>query len=176
MQRRCYLKTRPGDRSCSAFQPNLPDCKSDQQDRRLNSWVGSIHCSSRMGARRMFVRNAWYVAAALAEIGDKPLARTILNEPIVLFKNGRGEICALEDRCCHRGAPLALGEPTEAGIRCGYHGMEFNREGACTFIPGQTIIPKRARVKSYPVVAKTDYVWIWTGQAEKADPAEIADY
>ena len=32
----------------------------------------------------MFVRNAWYVAAAIAEISDKPLARTILNEPIVL--------------------------------------------------------------------------------------------
>src|SRR5690242_16775843 len=88
----------------------------------------------------MFVRNAWYVAAAIAEIDDKPLARTILNEPIVIFKNGRGEICALEDRCCHRGAPLALGDPTETGIRCGYHGMEFNREGVCTFIPGQTII------------------------------------
>ena len=29
----------------------------------------------------MFVRNAWYVAAACAEIGNKPLARTILNEP-----------------------------------------------------------------------------------------------
>ena len=124
----------------------------------------------------MFVRNAWYVAAAIAEIGDKPLARTILNEPIVLFKNGRGEMCALEDRCCHRGAPLALGDPTEAGIRCGYHGMEFNREGVCTFIPGQTIIPKCARVKSYPAVAKTDYVWIWMGEADKANPAAIADY
>ena len=115
----------------------------------------------------MFVRNAWYVAAAIAEISDKPLARTILNEPIVLFKNGRGEICALEDRCCHRGAPLALGDPTEAGIRCGYHGMEFNRDGVCTFIPGQTIIPKRARVKSYPAVAKTDYVWIWMGRVRQ---------
>jgi vanillate O-demethylase monooxygenase subunit len=101
----------------------------------------------------MFVRNAWYVAAATAEIGDKPLARTLLNEPIVLFKNGRGEICALEDRCCHRGAPLSLGHPTEIGIRCGYHGMAFNRDGVCVEIPGQTIIPKRARVKSYPAVA-----------------------
>ena len=124
----------------------------------------------------MFVHNAWYVAAAISEINSKPLARTILNEPIVIFKNGRGEICALEDRCCHRGAPLALGDPTEVGIRCGYHGMEFNREGVCTFIPGQTTIPKRARVKSYPVLAKTDYVWIWTGQADKADSVSIVDY
>lgn len=49
----------------------------------------------------MFVRNAWYVAATQNEVADQLLARTILNEPIVLFKNGQGEICALEDRC-HR--------------------------------------------------------------------------
>src|SRR3954447_8619635 len=108
-----------------------------------------------MGARSMFVRHAWYVAAAIAEIGDKPLARTILNEPIVLFRNGRGEICALEDRCCHRGAPLALGDPTEAGIRCGYHGMEFTREGVCTLIPGRPTFPRGRRVKPSPAWGKT---------------------
>ena len=124
----------------------------------------------------MFVRNAWYVAATREEIADKPLARTLLNEPVVLFKNGRGELGALEDRCCHRGAPLSLGHATESGIRCGYHGMEFGGDGICVAIPGQSIIPKRARVKSYPVAAKGDYVWIWMGQAERADASQIVDY
>jgi phenylpropionate dioxygenase-like ring-hydroxylating dioxygenase large terminal subunit len=124
----------------------------------------------------MFVRNAWYVAATQNEVADKLLARTILNEPIVLFINGQGEICALEDRCCHRGAPLSLGNATEAGIRCGYHGMEFNRAGACVAIPGQTTIPKRAKVKSYPVVSQGDYIWIWMGPAELADLAAIVNY
>jgi vanillate O-demethylase monooxygenase subunit len=124
----------------------------------------------------MFVRNAWYVAATRNEVADKLLARTILNEPVVLFKNGQGEICALEDRCCHRGAPLSLGNATETGIRCGYHGMEFNREGACVAIPGQTTIPKRAKVKSYPVISQGDYIWIWMGPAELADPLAIVQY
>jgi phenylpropionate dioxygenase-like ring-hydroxylating dioxygenase large terminal subunit len=124
----------------------------------------------------MFVRNAWYIAATEQEVSDKPLVRTIMNEPIVLFRNERGEIAALEDRCCHRGAPLSLGNITEVGIRCGYHGMEFNNNGICVDIPGQTIIPKRARVRSYPVALKGDYVWIWTGQADKADSAAIVDY
>jgi len=124
----------------------------------------------------MFVRNAWYVAAAAEEITGKPLARTLLNEPVVIFRNGRGEIAALEDRCCHRGAPLSLGNATERGIRCGYHGLEFDREGMCIEIPGQRVIPKQARVASYPVFLKADYVWIWMGQADKADPSEIVDY
>lgn len=124
----------------------------------------------------MYVRNAWYVAAATEEITERPLARTLLNEPVVIFRYGQGQIAALEDRCCHRGAPLSLGNPTERGIRCGYHGMEFDREGVCIEIPGQQVIPKRARVTSYPVVQKGDYVWIWMGQADKANPAEIVDY
>src|SRR5690606_18129168 len=89
----------------------------------------------------MFVRNAWYVAATRQEVSNKPLARTLLNEPVVLFLNGQAEICALEDRCCHRGAPLSLGEVTSAGVRCGYHGMEFDRSGRCVDIPGQERIP-----------------------------------
>ena len=49
----------------------------------------------------MSVRNAWYVAAWEMEIGAAPLARTILNEPVVMFRTSDG-IAALEDRCCHR--------------------------------------------------------------------------
>jgi vanillate O-demethylase monooxygenase subunit len=125
----------------------------------------------------MFLRNAWYVAAAGDEITDRPLARTILNEPVVLFRNGNGAICALEDRCCHRGAPLSLGEVTADGLRCGYHGMEFNSRGICIDIPGNRgRIPDRAKVASYPVFEKTDYVWIWMGDAAKADPATIIEY
>jgi phenylpropionate dioxygenase-like ring-hydroxylating dioxygenase large terminal subunit len=124
----------------------------------------------------MFVRNAWYIAATRDEITDRPFARTIMNKPIVFVRTGRGEICALEDRCCHRGAPLSLGEATEAGIRCGYHGMEFAPDGRCILIPGQTNIPKRARVRSYPITSKGDYHWIWMGDAQKADPADIVDY
>jgi vanillate O-demethylase monooxygenase subunit len=46
----------------------------------------------------MFVRNAWYVAAAREEISEKPLARTLLNDPVVIFRYGEGQIAALEDR------------------------------------------------------------------------------
>jgi phenylpropionate dioxygenase-like ring-hydroxylating dioxygenase large terminal subunit len=124
----------------------------------------------------MFIRNAWYIAAMRHEVSEKPFARTIMNEPIVLVQNGLGELFALEDRCCHRGAPLSLGHATTAGIRCDYHGMEFAADGKCISIPGQTNIPQRAKVKSYPLQSRGDYVWIWMGDADKADPAAIIDY
>ena len=124
----------------------------------------------------MFLRNAWYVAAWGHEIKDSVLPRTLLNDPVVLFRDRAGKAHALEDRCCHRGAPLALGEVVEQGLRCGYHGLVFNGDGVCVEVPGQTQIPASARVRSYPVVEKDEFVWIWMGDAAKADASQIIDY
>ena len=58
----------------------------------------------------MWIKNAWYVAGWGHEItGDKPMARTLLNEPVVMYRKQDGGIVALEDRCCHRLAPLSIG-------------------------------------------------------------------
>jgi vanillate O-demethylase monooxygenase subunit len=124
----------------------------------------------------MYLRNAWYVAAWGHEVKDGVLARRLLNEPIVLFRDGSGRVRALEDRCCHRGAPLSIGELVPEGIRCGYHSLTFNGDGVCVNVPGQTHIPDNARVKSYPVAEKDEFVWVWMGDADKASTDLILDY
>jgi vanillate O-demethylase monooxygenase subunit len=123
----------------------------------------------------MFVRNAWYIAAWDDELADQPLARRICDEPIVLFRDGAGKAAAIADRCCHRGTPLSLGEIVEHGLRCGYHGMVFDGSGRCVHIPGQDKIPDKAVVPSYPLVERDHFLWIWMGEAAKADPARIVD-
>jgi len=92
----------------------------------------------------MLLRNAWYIGAWADELGDKPLARRICGDPIVLFRDGSGKAAALTDRCCHRAAPLHLGSLVEAGIQCGYHGLVFDANGRCVTIPGQKLIPRDA--------------------------------
>jgi phenylpropionate dioxygenase-like ring-hydroxylating dioxygenase large terminal subunit len=89
----------------------------------------------------MYLMNAWYVAAWSNEITGKPLARTILDEPIVMYRGANNRIAALEDRCCHRGMPLSEGEVFGDNIRCEYHGMLFDGAGRCVDIPGQAKIP-----------------------------------
>src|SRR5215471_15633599 len=84
----------------------------------------------------MLLRNAWYIGAWADELGDKPLARRICGEPVVLFRDGSGKAAALVDRCCHRAAPLHLGILVEPGIQCGYHGLVFDTTGRCVAIPG----------------------------------------
>lgn len=102
----------------------------------------------------MFIRNAWYIAAWAHEITDKPIARRLLDEPVVLFRDREGKAGALVDRCCHRAAPLSLGQVTDAGLECGYHGLTFDCAGRCVRIPGQERIPQKAGVRSFPLVEK----------------------
>ena len=124
----------------------------------------------------MIVTNAWYVAAWGDEITEKPIPRRICNEPVVLYRTLDGQAVALQDSCCHRGAPLSLGTVIEKGIRCNYHGLIFGSDGACVEVPNQDMIPKKARVRNYPLVEKDQMLWIWIGDAEKADEKMIPDY
>ena len=123
----------------------------------------------------MFLRNGWYTALWSNELKDKPIAKTLLNEKIVLFRNARGDVGALEDCCCHRAAPLSLGEIAGDYLACGYHGLKFDVNGKCVELPDGNQVPSGAKVRSYPVAEKWNVVWIWMGDPAKADPGKIPD-
>ncbi len=124
----------------------------------------------------MFARNCWYVAAEAAEVGQAPLGRLILGEAVVLYRTSQGRAVALEDRCCHKRAPLHRGRVTGDCIACGYHGFEFDPSGACVRVPGLDQVPAHTRVRSYPLVERYRYLWIWMGPAAEADPETIPDF
>jgi vanillate O-demethylase monooxygenase subunit len=124
----------------------------------------------------MFLKNSWYVAANDHEIGRKPLARMLLNEPVVMFRKEDGTVVALEDRCVHRHLPLSMGKLVGDRLQCHYHGLQYDGSGTCVRIPGQDMIPPNARVRSYPVVERYHWVWIWMGDPSLADPAKIVDF
>ncbi len=122
----------------------------------------------------MFIRNLWYVAAFSGDIEPgKQIGRKYLGDSVVVFRTASGEIGALEDRCSHRAMPLSVGHVDGEIIRCCYHGVEFDKSGACVRIPNQGRIPAAANVRSYPVSEKDGLIWIWMGAPELADPATI---
>jgi phenylpropionate dioxygenase-like ring-hydroxylating dioxygenase large terminal subunit len=122
------------------------------------------------------LRNQWYCAAFGHELTDQPLARTLLNEPIVLYRKADGAPVAFEDRCCHRRAPLSRGKVEGDNLRCGYHGLLYDPSGAAIWAPGQDKLPPGARVRAYPIVQKHGWVWIWMGDPALADPATAPAY
>ena len=121
----------------------------------------------------MFLRNAWYIAAWDRELTDSPMGVTMLGEKIVLYRKMDKTAAALEDACPHRKLPLSLGRIKGDHIECGYHGLTFDCSGKCVKVPGSAHIPKTAVVRSYPVEERYGLLWIWMGEAEKADPQTI---
>src|SRR5262249_42338861 len=124
----------------------------------------------------MFLKNCWYVAAIDDELIDgKLLSRTLLGQPVLLYRGESGQPFALNDRCPHRGALLSRGRLEGDAVRCMYHGIKFDGSGKCVQIPGQDMIPPKLRVPGYPVAQRGPFIWIWMGDAAKADPGLIVD-
>jgi phenylpropionate dioxygenase-like ring-hydroxylating dioxygenase large terminal subunit len=123
----------------------------------------------------MFLRQYWYVIAWDHEIPEDGLfSRTVLGEPILVYRTAGG-LTALEDRCCHRLAPLSAGRKEGDCVRCGYHGLKFDASGRCVEIPGSDRVPAAARVRRYPVALRNRWVFVWMGDPARADPALLPD-
>jgi phenylpropionate dioxygenase-like ring-hydroxylating dioxygenase large terminal subunit len=115
----------------------------------------------------------WYIACRSRELGKRPIARTILDRPIVLFRGADGRPAALVDRCAHRNAPLSAGRRVGSLLECAYHGWQYDAAGICRSVPALRGEPDaRARgVAAYPVVEQQGYVWVFCqAGAEPAEP------
>jgi phenylpropionate dioxygenase-like ring-hydroxylating dioxygenase large terminal subunit len=124
----------------------------------------------------VFIRNAWYVVAwDLEVLADNILERTVLGESVIIYRTSDGKPVVMENRCCHRAAPLSLGRKEGDCIRCMYHGLRFDPSGACVEIPGQARISPGARVKTYPARQRTRWIWVWMGESSRADERLIPD-
>ncbi|WP_050460937.1 aromatic ring-hydroxylating dioxygenase subunit alpha [Herbaspirillum autotrophicum] len=122
-----------------------------------------------------YLRNAWYAAAFDHEVGDQLLARTLLDQFLVFYRDLDGKPVALADRCPHRFAPLSMGKLVDGVVQCSYHGMRFGSNGACVHNP-HGAVPKAAQVPVFPLLERHGLVWIWMGEADKADPALLPDF
>ncbi|HUI59850.1 MAG TPA: Rieske 2Fe-2S domain-containing protein, partial [Steroidobacteraceae bacterium] len=83
-----------------------------------------------------FLRNTWYVAAWADEVKAGSLFhRRILGQDVLIYRAADGEPVAIADRCPHRFAPLHLGKLCGEVVQCPYHGLQFDRSGACISNP-----------------------------------------
>lgn len=127
----------------------------------------------------LWLKNCWYVIAWGHEVPPADSAelfhRTVLGEPILVYRTADGGLVAMEDRCCHRHAPLSKGRREGDCVRCGYHGLKFDAQGACVEAPGIAIVPPRARVRTYPVALRNNWVFVWMGDPAQADTALLPD-
>jgi phenylpropionate dioxygenase-like ring-hydroxylating dioxygenase large terminal subunit len=116
----------------------------------------------------------WYAVAWDSEVDRKPFARTICGVPMMFYRKLDRSLVALRDACPHRLFPLSLGIKEDDNIRCKYHGMLFGPDGRALQMPlkDDPVNPSIC-VQSYPVAEKHRFVWVWVGDADKADVALI---
>ncbi|MEP6692518.1 MAG: aromatic ring-hydroxylating dioxygenase subunit alpha [Gemmatimonadaceae bacterium] len=122
-----------------------------------------------MRARAGLLADAWYAAALSRELTSaRPLARTILETPLVLWRSDGARAVAMEDRCAHRNAPLSRGSLFDGRIGCPYHGWVYDASGACVAVPSEGECRPRAecRVPSFPVREQHGLVWVWMGEGQ----------
>lgn len=119
------------------------------------------------GARGHFsvaaARDHWYVACPSDALGARPIARTILDTPVVLFRGEDGRPSALLDRCAHRNVPLSMGRCEEGHLVCGYHGWAYDQEGVCQKVPA-LLGPQTGKARRVPAFATREqqgFVWVY---------------
>jgi phthalate 4,5-dioxygenase len=121
------------------------------------------------------MREYWVPAALSSElvVDAPPIRLMLLGEKLVAFRDSRGRVGVLDHRCPHRCASLFLGRNEKGGLRCAYHGWQFDVGGNCLDMPnvppGKTFSNK-VRAKAYPTVERNGLVWTYMGPREQAPP------
>lgn len=121
--------------------------------------------------------NVWTPAVTAKELGKRPLQVRIGGEALVLFRDGRGGLGALIDRCPHRGVALSGGTIDADGcLTCPFHAWSFQKDGACAKIPLNDLSPdKRMRHGATPVPSREagGLIWIYTGPDTAGSEPEL---
>lgn len=125
--------------------------------------------------RPSFPLDAWYAAAWDHAVGRDLRPVRVADLPVVLYRKLDGTAVALADSCWHRLVPLSSGRLEGDDVACGYHGIRYDGDGRATYMPAQQTINPSACVRSYPVVERYRFVWIWPGDPARADPDLIPD-
>jgi 5,5'-dehydrodivanillate O-demethylase oxygenase subunit len=113
------------------------------------------------------LRRYWFPVAFTSDLEAFPTRSVrLLGEDLVVFRDGRGRLGLLEEQCPHRRASLAYGVCEMDGLRCGYHGWLWDRDGRCLEQPGEpadSTFKHRVRATAYRAEEMGGLIWGYLG-------------
>ncbi|MFH0759492.1 MAG: aromatic ring-hydroxylating dioxygenase subunit alpha [Bacteroidota bacterium] len=119
------------------------------------------------------IYNQWYVILDSKELKQKkPLKIKRFNEHLSLWRDEEGNVCCIEDKCCHRGASLSCGKIMNGKLECPFHGFIYNKHGIVETIPAngkKSKVPQTMKVRSYKAYEDYGFIWIWWGDQDKIE-------
>lgn len=104
---------------------------------------------------------SWFFVTEEKNISEKPFASNVAGLDIVLFR-ANGQIAAIDRRCSHMNADLALGRVTDGRLQCSLHHLQFDEKGNCRHGP-------KAKLKSYAVKVRHGFVFLFNDEVPAFD-------
>lgn len=116
------------------------------------------------------LRRHWHPVAGIDELERQSVkALRLLGEDLVMYRDLSGRYGMVDRFCAHRRADLSYGFVEETGIRCHYHGWQYDHQGGCIAQPYEDQVDpeqklrQRARLKAYEVRAHAGLLWAYLG-------------
>jgi phenylpropionate dioxygenase-like ring-hydroxylating dioxygenase large terminal subunit len=120
------------------------------------------------------IANQWYAILESEEVRKgKPIGVTRMGEKMVAWRDTRGAVTIMSDKCPHRGVQLSTGVLKGDCIQCPFHGFEFDTSGACTRVPANgrdAEPPKAIKVRTYPTREAHGFIYLWWGEPRQSYP------
>ncbi|HTX90821.1 MAG TPA: aromatic ring-hydroxylating dioxygenase subunit alpha [Anaerolineales bacterium] len=120
------------------------------------------------------IPNQWYAILESQEVRKgKPVGVTRMGEQLVAWRDSRGTVTVMVDRCPHRGVALSAGALIGDCVQCPFHGFQFDISGKCSLVPAngrEAEPPKALHVTSYPTREEHGFIYIWWGEARQELP------
>lgn len=112
------------------------------------------------------LRRYWHPIGFTKELKNRPVRRRLLGEDLVLFRDDKGRIGLIGQRCPHRGTSLEFGHIEDGGLRCCYHGWLFDVEGKIIEMPGEPMdstFNQRVKHPAYKVQELAGIIFAYLG-------------
>ena len=113
------------------------------------------------------LRRYWHPIAPSSQLDENPVKSVrLLGESLTLFRDRRGKLGLIGDRCAHRHVNMAYGIPEENGLRCCYHGWLYDSTGQCIEQPAEpagSTFKDKIRIKAYPVEELAGAIFAYLG-------------
>ncbi|MFK7986280.1 MAG: Rieske 2Fe-2S domain-containing protein [Sandaracinaceae bacterium] len=115
--------------------------------------------------------NHWYAVEHDSALANGDVKEVIFQgESVALYRDDRGRLHALENRCAHRHVPLTVGVVEGTRLVCQYHGWGYNGGGELVEVPHELFGKKfpKCKLRTYPLRVRYGLVWLFFGDPDRA--------
>lgn len=126
----------------------------------------------------IMISNQWYAILSSSDLKSNKVTGVLrFGENLIMFRNADNKVVCLNSVCAHRGASLEKGWLANHCIKCPFHGIEYDSDGKCVYVPsdGKASVEDYAKfhLKSFPTREIGGIIFVWYGDAE---PTTEPDY